>query len=288
MDCRLPLLVALGLVASAAGCRSSKCQVPCGPCLGPSVSAKPAPEAIKPAPARDAGMLPPALPAPAGGGSAKKPSAATKTAEALYFERAALAAKVDPAQRPKMLDRARMTYLEALKLDADHLPAYAGLARVYVHLDIPDRARETYEQALKRVPGDAAVWADLGMLHCRQKNWPAAIEYLKKAHELNAESRPIAQNLGFCLARAGRTEESLAVLSRVMSVAQAHYNVARMLIHLQRDQEARPYLHVALQRDPNLQGAAQLLARIEGHATPASATAAAAPQLDIIFASEEN
>jgi tetratricopeptide (TPR) repeat protein len=271
MDCRLSLLVTLALVGVCGCTESRKHLVLPG---GASQQKSGGIAAQQPEP-------PPAARERAGG--KRQPLPGTHVSWAVYREREANAPNTDPAQKPKILDQARMAYLKAIEVDPGHLPAYTGLARVYVQLGIPERAQETYQKALKRFPKEGSLWYELGMIHCRQKDWPNAIEHLKKAHDLEPENRQFAQTYGFCLARAGRTDESLTCLTRVMGAAQAHYNVARMLVHLQREDQARQHLHLALQRDPHLQAAGQLLARIDGRGTDAGAR----PEMEIHFGDEK-
>lgn len=175
-----------------------------------------------------------------------------------------------PEVKAKILDKARLDYQEALRQDPNHLSAYRGLGRVYLNLGDYDHALETYKKALARFPQDATVWVDLAMLYNRKKDFAEGIRCLNKARELDPENRQIMMTLGLTQARAGQAEQSLATLTRAVGSAAAHYNLARMYLHRREEAPARQHLQMALQANPNLEGARELLARLDtgdGHVT---------------------
>jgi tetratricopeptide (TPR) repeat protein len=107
------------------------------------------------------------------------------------------------------------------------------------------------------------------MCHARKKEWEPALKCLRKAGELDPENRQFSHNLGYCLARSGRYEESLACFTKTDGEAKAHYNLARMLHHMQQDDLSRQYLRTAVEKDPYLIPAKELLAQLEnGVAAP--------------------
>jgi tetratricopeptide (TPR) repeat protein len=165
----------------------------------------------------------------------------------------------EPEQQFKVRDQARMLYQEALQYDAGCLDAYRGLGRVYVDLGDFDRALETLNKAIAKFPKESVFHYELGQLHNRRKEFPEAIQCLNKALEMEPENRVYITTLGFTLARTGQTEQSLVLLARSMGLASAHYNVGRMLLHLQRTEEGMNHLRQAVQLNPNLEAARQLL-----------------------------
>ena len=96
-------------------------------------------------------------------------------------------------------------------------------------------------------------------MHNRRKEFPEAIQCLSKALEMDPENRVYITTLGFTFARTGQTEQSMVLLARSMGLASAHYNVGRMLLHLQRTEEGMDHIRQAVQLNPNLAGARQLL-----------------------------
>ena len=102
------------------------------------------------------------------------------------------------------------------------------------------------------------------MCYCRVKQWDQAVASFKKSLEMDPENRQVLQTLGFSLARAGHTQDSLEILQKIMTPAQAHYQIGRMLHHVQRDDLCRLELSQALQVDPQFAPARCLLASLDG------------------------
>jgi tetratricopeptide (TPR) repeat protein len=148
------------------------------------------------------------------------------------------------------------------------LPGYLALAHLYITMEDYPRALATYDKALKKHPNAAEVWHALGMCHARKKDFDPALAALKKALDLDPENRQYAQTLGLCLTRAGRTGEGVACLTKVMHPAEAYYTVARMLHHLQRDDDSKRWAQAALQANPNLAPAREFLAYLENPRAP--------------------
>src|SRR5205823_8636443 len=99
------------------------------------------------------------------------------------------------------------------------------------------------------------------------KEWDAAIESLSRAIELEPANKEHMKKLGFALARTGRVDEGYATLAKCMSEADARYNIARMLQHLEQPMACRWYLQMALQADPNYEPAREALAAIDADAS---------------------
>jgi tetratricopeptide (TPR) repeat protein len=172
--------------------------------------------------------------------------------------------KIDPSRKMNLYDEARKAYQTAIKADPKCLAAYSKLAQVYMKMDHYDRALETYRQALDKCPKEFSLWLDMGMCYCRTKEWDLAVASFKKGLEKDPENRQVLQTLGFCLARAGRTKESFEALQKIMSPAQAHFQIARMLHHVQRDDLCREELGRALLADPGYAPAQGMLASLDG------------------------
>lgn len=238
MDCRKSWVVLVGLVMGG-GCVTTTPKAP------PTVD-------------------PPAVVAPRGKNAARQPlKPDTCVAFGQCFEHVATATKSDQTREQKIRDNARQAYQQALQLDPSKLEAWGGLARVYTQQGDYERALDTYAKALNRFPKEAPLWHDLAMCHACRKDWPQAISHFQKALELDPENRQYHQHLGFCQARAGRLDDSVATLSRVMGAALAHYQVARMMGHLKQEEPCRRHLQLALQTNPDLQEARQMLTQLD-------------------------
>src|SRR5262249_61598904 len=117
--------------------------------------------------------------------------------------------------------------------------------------------------ALQKHPKEAPVWHELGMCYAQQKQWEPAIENLRHAVELDPEQRLYNHSLGFCLTRSGRYDEGFTVFAKLEGEASAHYNVARMLHHVNEDQLCKQHLRQALRLKPEMVPARDLLAKLE-------------------------
>jgi hypothetical protein len=86
---------------------------------------------------------------------------------------------------------------------------------------------------------------------------------VQKACELNPGNKVYMKTLGYALARAGRFQESLGILVRIDGEAKAHYDLARMMKHLNEPESAKQLALMALSKDANLQGPREMLAEME-------------------------
>lgn len=208
----------------------------------------------------------------------RKPQASTCVAFGDLELKGALDATRTPAQKQQALDMARKYYQQALKSDPKCVEAHAGLARTYEELGDHDAAVSTYQKGLKVFPKQASLWFALGMCQARHKEWGPAIDSLKKASDLDPEDRTCSQTLAYTLARAGRFDESYACFRKTLGAAQAYYNIARMLHHLDQDDASRQYLQLALQADPALEPARQFLVRLNTPAASIKTTDVLSPE----------
>ena len=247
MECRKPLLVVVIVLGSLAGCVTVPTTQPSGAPAGSS------PTAEKDEPK-------------------KIPKPGTFVALGNFKDGEAAQKQKEPLLQEQLRDEARRAYQEALRIDPAYMPAYLALGQLYITLEEYPRALATFKQGLEKHPKEGSLWFALGMCQARQKEWAGAVEALRHAIGCDPENRQYINLLGYCLARAGRYEESLACFRQTGSEARAHYNLARMLHHLQQDVQAREHLQRALQADPRLEPAQQLLASLnQGTAPEASA-----------------
>ncbi len=240
MEGRASLMLALGLMAVTSGCMNH--------------SAMPLVAKNDPPPASSKKESEP-------GQRQSKP--ATCVAFGDFFERCAADPKRSSTERDHLRDDARKAYQQALQNDPNHLPALHALARLYNDMEDYARAVATYQNALKAHPQEKSLYYELGMTYARHKEWNPALENLRRAVQLDPEQRTYAHTYAFCLARAGRYDESLAAFARVEDEGNAHYNLARMLHHMKEDELSKQHLRAALEKKPDLAPARDLLASLE-------------------------
>ncbi len=167
-----------------------------------------------------------------------------------------------PIQRQQLSEDARKAYQQALSIEPDNMQALVGLARLYTNLEDYQHARETYELAAKKHPKQAGIWFELGMMHARKKEWDLAISHLGKAVQLEPENRQFINTYGFALCRVGKFDESFKVFIKINEPAKAHYQVARMMNHVGKNDEAREHLIKALANQPDYPDALSLLSTL--------------------------
>jgi tetratricopeptide (TPR) repeat protein len=194
----------------------------------------------------------------------KMPQASTCASYGGFREGEALDSHTPPERRQVMLNQARVAYEQAVKTDPQYVPAYLGLARVYSNLGDTHQAQAACEKAAAVRPKDPTVWYTSGMCYARAQQWGPACENLDKAVQLDGTNRQYGTALGYCLARAGRFEDSLAIFTPLVGKADAYYKVARMAHHLHRDDLCKDFLRNALEAKPDLAEARKFLQKIEG------------------------
>jgi len=258
MDCRKALLgVAMAVLTASTGCQV----VPITPDAQNAVkSLTPPTNAASPTP-----VVPPAgVPIAKETEKPKKsPKPETCVAMGQFLERETLlSSKATPLEKQQELDKARRSYQEALRIDPKYTPAYCALAHLYIELGDYERAMATFQKGLQKNAKEPSLWFDLGMFHGRKKEWDAAITCLGKAVELDPENRHYSNTLGFCLARAGRIQESLSLFGKSSGQAVAYYNVGRVLRDNNQQELSRRYVQQAVALNPNYPEAQQLLASL--------------------------
>lgn len=245
MDCRKGLLFLVGFLVPLSGCTL-----------------------------RSAGEVRPEGAGPPGEQVIKKPE--TYVAFSDYRAAAAFAAETPPEAQSVYREEARLGYLKALEIEPKHVPAYLSLARLQQASKDMESAVVTYKKALEVTTKDATIWYELGMCQARQKQFDEAVGSLQKACELRPDDKKCRETMGYTLARAGHWPEALTALTGVVGEARAHFELARMLQHMNQPEEAKQYVAAALSREPELPGARELFASLAAPA-PTVAPALAGP-----------
>ena len=202
----------------------------------------------------------------------RQPKASTLVALGDLNEKSATEPGRSPAEQEELRNKARLAYQQALQIHPKDLSALTALARLYTSQGDFDRALATYHRAIQDHPKDPALRYELGMCHACRKNWDLALQSLQMAVQIDPENPRYRHYYGLCLARAQRYDESLMVLSKLEGSALAHYDLARMMHHLEQDEASKEHLQLALAQNPELFAAQQLLDELEG-TTPHSAAA---------------
>ena len=161
----------------------------------------------------------------------------------------------------------------AVSLDKKLAEAHSLLGIAFDQKGLGDRAKESYEKAVKAEPDDAQTLNNLGFSLYQSGNYRAAIDRLKRAAKLAPTDERILNNLGLALCRLGKFEESYRYFARAGGEQTGRINVATMLERLGRDDEAIKYYEAAHRVDPSNAIASRRLAALyqrTGRSAPVS------------------
>jgi Flp pilus assembly protein TadD len=154
--------------------------------------------------------------------------------------------------------------------------AHRRMGGAYDRLGRFAMAETHYRAALKLSPNSPKVWNDAGYSYYLQRRWDDAERCLKTAAKIDPNNPKIQTNLGLTLAAKGKTDESLAALTKAGGKAVGHANLAYLLAALGKTDEARMHYIASLQIQPDLAPARQALAALDGQ-VPRTGLVAAAP-----------
>jgi tetratricopeptide (TPR) repeat protein len=184
-------------------------------------------------------------------------------------------------EKAALLDLARKDYQEVLKLEPRHLRAHQGLMHTYLRMGDHERAQKTIDDALVLSPRDPNLLFDKAICHSCRKQWKEAENSLWSALQIDPENPNFKKQLGFTLACEGQFDRSLEVLSQAYTVpGYAHYMVAKMLVGIfGQQEECKQHLRLALQANPKLDQASDLLHEMEH---PEEHRVAQAPPPDVM------
>lgn len=255
MDCRKCLWLALGLFIFSTGCQNTR---PTGSSAVPSSEPRlPLVTQHNANKYAEDDKLPKVQPKPA-----------TVVAAGDFFLREAMAPEAPQEKKMENFDKARRSYQQAIKIDPNYLPGQMGLARTYVGMNQLDQARGVYETVLTIAPKNAVAYADMAVVYLRAKNGEQAVKCLGKALEFDPENRQYENMLAWTLALNGRSEESMALFTKLYGQPGAHLRMAKMHRYRNQVEPARKHLETAIALDPQLNEARNLLANLDGAAQP--------------------
>jgi tetratricopeptide (TPR) repeat protein len=123
-------------------------------------------------------------------------------------------------------------------------------------------AEAGYRRAIALAPNDGKGFNDLAMCLNRQGKCDWAINNLQQAIQLEPSNALYRNNLALVLVDAGRPDEALSQLVNVHGEAAAHYNVGYLLLERHHTAEAEQHFARALDLNPQLQQAQQMLEQV--------------------------
>jgi Tfp pilus assembly protein PilF len=151
-------------------------------------------------------------------------------------------------------------YSKALEIEPKNPSALLSTARLYERQNEKEKAVEFYKKASAVAPNNAAIYADLGNLQARSGNLADAKEQLQKAINLDPKSATYRSAMAGVLLDSGNADSAMSELMQVHNPAMANYQLAYLHFSRKNVPATQQYLATALQIDPNLKPARDLMA----------------------------
>jgi len=128
--------------------------------------------------------------------------------------------------RDQLLREATNSFRESLKLDADNVDAFHGLAIVSDLSEDWEMAEMNYKRALSVRRDDVNLLNDLGYSYLLQKRFDEASRYLNRATQIDPRHEKAHINLAILEVQKGNQQAAFAQLSRIYGNGQAQSALA--------------------------------------------------------------
>ena len=162
----------------------------------------------------------------------------------------------------------------AASIDPRLSEAHSLLGVAYDRKGMHDRAKDSYDRAIKNDPEDAQTLNNLGFSLYQNGNYRAAIDKLKRAAKLAPTDQRILNNLALAQMRLGKYDDAYKNFARAGGEVTGHLNTAAMLERLGRQDEAIKHYEAARRVQPTSTVALRRLADLYKRTGTAQATLA--------------
>jgi len=164
-------------------------------------------------------------------------------------------------------------YTKALQQEPNNLPALQSTGRLYTRQEQHAAAEEFYQRVVNVAP-TAAHYAELADSQQKAGKLNEAQLSINKAIAMEPGVPRYRNNLAAILVSVGRSDEAVRQLEQIFPPAVANYNVAYLHFTNKNMAAAQQHLNLALQADPNLKQARDLMATLTQSQTVQTAKAA--------------
>ncbi|HEV7235406.1 MAG TPA: tetratricopeptide repeat protein, partial [Ktedonobacteraceae bacterium] len=103
---------------------------------------------------------------------------------------------------------AEKQFLEGLKLAPEHAGILTALGHLYLQMDRPQKAIERLLQAIKYQEDFPESWYELGRARMKNREWRLALDALEKASALQPDISSVYSAMAFCYQRLNKKQES--------------------------------------------------------------------------------
>ena len=175
----------------------------------------------------------------------------------------------------KMFDKAYEDYSKALQLQPNNEAALLSMARLHARQSKHVEASQYFEKAIAVAPRPETYSDYAKTLGGMGKN-AEALGAASKAIEMDNKNPKYRNNLAGLLVQQGRSDDASQLLQQggLFTPGEANYNVAYLNFKNNNMPAARQYLQTALQHEPGLQQARDLLNQISNSPSTQAAVAA--------------
>ena len=133
------------------------------------------------------------------------------------------------------LPEAEAEYRTTLRLDPNFVPALVNFADLDRTLGRDEEGAELLKKAMAIEPGNAAVQYALGLYLVRKRDYPRALDLLRRAHELRPDDARYAYVYAVALNSSGAAGEAMALLEQTLRQHPADRDVLMALVSMARD-----------------------------------------------------
>jgi tetratricopeptide (TPR) repeat protein len=145
-------------------------------------------------------------------------------------------------------------YRKLVSRDPSNFEGQFNLAFAYLSLDRRDDALREFKKAGGLNPRSAEVWCNIGIIHQRMGKNGNAIDAFTKAVQLDPANLEARLNLASVYAETGRHSEAIAQFKQVVAIdgknSVALTNLAKLLVAQKNTEEAKHYVNLAIQNNP--------------------------------------
>lgn len=186
----------------------------------------------------------------------------TSTADPAFTPQLAIAT-AQAHERQGDIVQARQQYGKALVMWPGDLDVLRAAARMEDRLGEMRMAENLYRQAAAANPQHAGVLNDLGLCLARQGRLDESVQVIERAIQLQPDKALYRNNAATVLVELRQDQRALAHLAAVHHAADANYNMGQLLVQRGREQDAAPYFQAAVEQNPNLESARLALTRLQ-------------------------
>jgi tetratricopeptide (TPR) repeat protein len=169
--------------------------------------------------------------------------------------------------------KAQENYSKALEVEPSNEAALLSVARLHSRQQQFAEAEVVFQKALAINP-QAAILNEMALAQQKQGKTAEAQNSVQRAISMDPQNARYRNNLAGMLVATGRSDEAVQQLEQVFPSAVANYNVAYLHFNNKNVPAAQQHLQLALQQDPNLKPARDLMNQLGGSGTVQSAMTA--------------